>query len=283
MNNLDLEKEFMIEFQKQTEIDQIDQNSAETGNTKTQSLPFNYWCFTWNNYEIDQIDQIDQIFKHECDWYVFQEEIGENGTPHLQGTLKLKVRQRLSAIKKWCKQIHWEPTKYVSASVAYCTKEASRSGKQWIHGIKLPEPVEVEEPYGWQLDVIQLIKQRPDKRSIYWYWEPDGCVGKSELCKWLVIKQNALICGGKGNDIYHHVVKAKHRKIIVVDVPRTQLDYINYCAIENVKNGCVFSGKYESTQLVFNRPHLIVFANREPDYTAMSADRWIVKDIRTLM
>lgn len=69
------------------------------------------------------------------------------------------------------------------------------------------------------------------------------------------------------------------RKLIVVDCPRSQQDYINYGAIEQIKNGLIFSGKYEGTQLVFNSPHVIVFANEPPDYSKMSMDRWNVVQI----
>jgi len=44
--------------------------------------------------------------------------------------------------------------------------------------------------------------------------------------------------------------------------------------LESIKNGLFFSGKYESTQVVMNSPHLIIFANEPPDKSKMSADRW---------
>jgi hypothetical protein len=47
-------------------------------------------------------------------------------------------------------------------------------------------------------------------------------------------------------------------------------DYIDYGAIEQIKNGLVTQG----TRLVFNCPHVIVFSNSEPDRETMSADRW---------
>ena len=35
-------------------------------------------------------------------------------------------------------------------------------------------------------------------------------------------------------------------RIVIWDVPRYSLDYINYAAMEEVKNGCFASTKYES-------------------------------------
>jgi len=59
-----------------------------------------YWTFTLNNYDSERIELFEQTLQHECDWYIFQEEVGESGTPHYQGTLKLKNRKRLTELKK---------------------------------------------------------------------------------------------------------------------------------------------------------------------------------------
>ncbi|MBA7548452.1 hypothetical protein ES705_40910 [subsurface metagenome] len=264
------------------EIEQIEQVRAGVGNTDLhppkqgkQGTQSSYWFFTLNNYEIEQIEQIEQVLKHECEWFVFQEEIGESGTPHLQGTIKLKVRQRLTQLKCIDPGIHWEPTKSVKASIAYCSKEASRNGSQWVHGITLPKVVKTHEPYGWQKQVIDIIATEPDERTIHWFWEPTGNVGKTCLCKYLVVKHNALMLTGKSNDMYNMLAKYPDKQeLILVDCPRSQQDYINYGAMEQIKNGLVFSGKYEGAQLVFNCPHIFVFANQEPDLSKMSGDRW---------
>lgn len=264
-------------------LDQIDPNSNAQGNTETcakQGVPCCYWCFTWNNYPIDQIDQIDQTFeilKTECTWYVAQEEKGENGTIHIQGTLKLKIKQRLTALKKIESKIHWEQTKAIKASIAYCSKEATRNGQQWVYGIEIPEPLEYEEPYGWQLQVIDIIKNKPDKRTIHWFWEPNGNIGKTQLCKYLCIKHNALILTGKSTDMFHLLAKHPNkRKLILCNISRENYNYVNYSAIESIKDGLVCSGKYDGAQLIFNSPHVIIFANSEPRYETMSQDRWHV-------
>uniref|UniRef100_UPI004049B2EE hypothetical protein n=7 Tax=Pseudomonadati TaxID=3379134 RepID=UPI004049B2EE len=63
------------------------------------------------------------------------------------------------------------------------------------------------------------------------------------------------------------------------DIPRSQLDYLSYTGIEEVKNGCFFSSKYESEMVLYNSPHIIVFANEEPTYHKLSSDRWNVVDL----
>lgn len=242
-----------------------------------------YWCFTLNNWAQEQVEHLEQVLQHECQWYVFQEETGESGTPHLQGTLCLKQRQRLAQLKKLEGTIHWEPTRSIRASVAYATKTDTRTGGIHAFGIKVPKPVHVLEPRGWQLQVMRIIADAPHPRQIHWFWEESGNVGKSTLCKYLVVKRNAILVSGKSADVAHALSKrAGDIDLVIVDVPRVSQDYINYQIIESVKNGLLFSGKYDSAQVVFDIPHVIVFANCEPDRSKLSADRWDVTKIVTV-
>jgi hypothetical protein len=118
----------------------------EGGNTETPSkqkihreIQYKYWSFTLNNFEMETVKTLESILQGECMWYIFQEETGESGTPHLQGTLYLKNKQRLNQLKVWCKQIHWEATRSVKASIAYCLKEESRTGSSGVTGLKSPK------------------------------------------------------------------------------------------------------------------------------------------------
>lgn len=247
---------------------------------KKREMQAIYWTFTFNNYTDGDMETLEMILKHECDWYVFQEETGEEGTPHLQGTIKLKRKKRLTELKKVHKTIHWEMTKQISSSIAYCTKEKTRTGKIFTYNVKIPEEVPVDEPYGWQLEIMKIIDSEPDKRTIHWFWEPKGGVGKTELSKYLCLKHNALMLTGKSADMFHMLSKHEdRRRNIICDIPRKNIDYINYAAIEMIKNGLVFSGKYDSCQLIFKCPHVIVFANQPPDETALSRDRWHIVEI----
>jgi hypothetical protein len=177
-------------------------------------------------------------------------------------------------------KIHWENTKSVKASIEYCTKYETRSGRIYSYGIEIPEKLDIENPYGWQLDIMAILKNTPDKRTIHWFWEPKGNVGKTTLCKYLVVKHDALMLNGKSADMYHMLAKYPNkRKLVICDIPRSSVGYINYGAIESIKNGLIFSGKYEGAQLVFNCPHVIVFANEPPDRSQCSADRWNVVEI----
>lgn len=260
-----------------------DEKSGRGNTDKSRPPQALYWSFTYNGYTMEKTELLVQILKKECDWYVFQEEIAPlTGVEHLQGTLKFSKRKRHSECKKLNREIHWEITRSVSASVAYCQKKESKKegGKRWCEGIELEEEIETIEPYGWQLDVVKILRNKPDKRKIHWFWEPNGNIGKSELCKYLVVKHDALILSGKSTDMFHQLTKFPgKRKIILFDIPRSSLGYINYAAIEQIKNGLIYSGKYEGTQLVFNSPHVIIFANEPPDESSLSKDRWDIHRI----
>ena len=95
-------------------------SSVESGNTqiplstptpakKTQIAPRIHHFFTWNNYPENWIDLIVPVFKDfnmaKCR---IQTEVGESGTPHLQGVVTFREKIRDTSLKL-PKTIHWEP------------------------------------------------------------------------------------------------------------------------------------------------------------------------------
>ena len=118
--------------------------------------------------------------------------------------------------------------------------------------------------------------------KIYWYYETKGNVGKSTFCKYLCVKHKALILGGKASDMKYGIVKYMERhgdypNLIVADIPRTNRKFLSYQGLEEIKNACFFSGKYEADMVIGNNPHLIIFANFKPDKSKMSLDRWEIE------
>ena len=103
---------------------------GKIGNTG-QSCQRCYWSFTFNNYDEKNIETILQYFKLNCKEYYFQEEVGESGTPHLQGSIELKTRKRLTELKKLNEKIHWEATRNIDASNKYCQKPSFEGARRW--------------------------------------------------------------------------------------------------------------------------------------------------------
>lgn len=272
-----------------------DTHIVPPGNTESQEARENkrpsqyiYYSFTFNSYknnmEMMELTYLLGVLEHECDWYIIQEETGESGNLHLQGSLKLKKKKRLSELFHLNPKIHWEVTQKITASAAYCSRISKRTGNLYTHGFHVPlnQVCKTKEPKGWQLEVMDIINGPVNDRDIWWFWEPIGNVGKSELCKYLVVHHNGLMLSGKNNDIFHMVSKnPDRRKLFIVDIPRCSLEHINYNAIEAIKNGLIFSGKYQGCQIVFDRPHVIVFANEKPHTRSMSLDHWKIVEIKT--
>lgn len=213
-----------------------------------------------------------------------QEEVGNlEGTPHLQFKIALKKKGRPMEHFETTK-IHWEKSG-VWKGFEYCLKADTHTGKRWYRGCVPPLELHVDEPYGWQKEVLEILERPIDNRKVFWFWSEKGNIGKSALVRFLVIKHKAFLVGNKAADMKSALATvAKEKKIemptlIMMDVPRTCSDYVSYQGIEEIKNGIFFSPKFESGMVCMNSPHFIVFANVEPKYEQLSADRWVVKHI----
>lgn len=71
----------------------------------------------------------------------------------------------------------------------------------------------------------------------------------------------------------------KQPEIVLLDIPRYNKEFTNYGVLEELKNGMIYSGKYEGGLCVFRSPHVIVFSNSKPDKNIMSKDRWNIVNI----
>lgn len=253
------------------------------GNRNTRQIsPAVHWCFTLNNPNLPE-DALQFTGHPRVLDYVIQEEVGESGTHHLQGYLRFKSKVRpLSLFKTTA--IHWEKTRSIEASKAYCSDAEKRKpgGQLWQNC--LPEPIidylDGKELYPWQLKVTNILKEERDPRTIHWIWEPIGRTGKSSFARHLIIKQEpctVTFVTGSAKDVKYAISQMKEvPKAVLVDYVRSQENFISYQMLEEVKNGLFFSPKYEAAMKVFNPPHLIIFANFPPEFTKLSLDRWKV-------
>lgn len=254
------------------------------GNTKLQISPAIRWCFTLNNYTEEEKEYIDQVCKESSRYYIMGFEVGEQGTPHIQGYIEFKSKKRPKSVFN-NDRIHWELAKGTkNDNFNYCTKDENYI----INGVKSKPLNIIKNLYPWQKKIYDMVCEEPDDRTIMWIHEPDGNKGKSALIKYIAHKKNALVKCGKGNDAKNSILEWHNRKgtypeIILIDLPRSyNSDHLNYPCIEEIKNGCFYSGKYEGGMCLFNSPHVVIMSNEEPDYEQLSKDRWKVIDISTM-
>lgn len=126
----------------------------------------------------------------------------------------------------------------------------------------------------WQKDLMNYVEGEVDNRKVRWYVDSVGNTGKSWMADYLRCTKGAIkFENGKSSDIAYIY---KQEKIVLFDLSRTQEQYFNYSIVENFKNGYLFSPKYESCVKNFEKPHVIVFSNFDPDRSKLSADRWDV-------
>lgn len=247
----------------------------DVGNTKKRPVPAKRWCFTLNNYSEKELEQLEQQFRKRNFQFLIGKEVGEQGTPHLQGYIE--ADKRIRPLEQFDnKRIHWESCRgSPSDNIQYCTKDGN-----YITNIFIPrKPKLIENLYPWQEDIINIITKEPDERTIHWFWEPTGMSGKTTFCKYLSAKYNAIPLEGKKNDILFCAAQFES-DIYLWDLERTMEEFISYGAIEKIKNGYYMCSKYESKPIIRACPHVIVFANFEPRREALSLDRWNIVKIQ---
>lgn len=89
---------------------------------------YNRFVFTANNYTNDQIQYIAETVVPECSYIVFGKEVGESGTPHLQGFLKLKKKGTIASLRRLFGEIHphFEVAKGSDEQASeYCKKDGN--------------------------------------------------------------------------------------------------------------------------------------------------------------
>lgn len=240
--------------------------------------------FTYNNYRVEEIDLIVTTLKRFAYKGKIQSEVcPTTGTPHLQGMIWCREKHRDTEFKL-PKQIHWESLKDTNNTADYCAKDESHDGifrTSW----GFPKPLKLITPdKPWQLKILEILSHEPDDRLVYWFWSTAGGVGKSSFAKYLVVRENCLFFEeGKKADIMHLIFEAPEERLekMIIDVPRANGNNISYKSIESIKNGLIYSSKYEGGYKYFNSPHVIVFANAPPKWTELSTDRWRVYNIDT--
>lgn len=147
-----------------------------------------------------------------------------------------------------------------------------------LFNAKTPRSIAFAPRTGFQKDLLDMVQEVPDDRKIVWIYDPQGGMGKSTLCNALIRNHGAFYCAGKGADMFYAY---DFERIVLIDVPRsTTEEYISYGAIEKLKDGLIFSPKYESGMKIRDDPaHVIVFANCKPAEGKWTEDRLDLRQI----
>lgn len=256
-------------------------NTGARGNTSNPRC--RNWVLTLNNYTEDEYNLILDYFKH-TKHYILGREVGEeNETPHLQGYFSAKHAVSFNTLKNLCSRAHWAVAKgSAQHNLKYCKKENNyvTNITEDVKDVML-ETLSRLEWRDWQKEIISILDGKPDDRKIYWYWDEVGGNGKTTLAKYLCLKhKDCVYIGGKASDMKYAICEMEQKpRTVIIDITRSQEHYISYQGIEEVKNGIFFNTKYESKMVIYDIPHIIIFANFKPDVLKLSIDRWEIINI----
>lgn len=244
------------------------------GNTKTAGPVYQQYCwFITLPAEETTASQLSQHLKGFCKKFTFQKERGEGGFEHWQIEVSLRHKEYFQTFKNILgfNKAHIEATQDYFAAKNYCSKKESR-----IEGPYNEKSVflnTIEDLYPWQQDMTRRCLEEPDDRKIVWIYNPEGNAGKTQWAKYMAIKHNATVLN---NGAFKDLAQAipDDPKIVIFNIPRSVEEAVNYGAIECIKDGIIFSAKYESRTKIFNSPHVIILANFHPRVEEMTIDRW---------
>lgn len=261
--------------------DSVDGNTRTLSRSRHRNI-----CFTLHNWTKEELTQLLEYFDKNSYEYIIGEELGKSGeTPHLQGAVKFNNAIKFSTLKNLINRIHIENMKSsMSKNIEYCSKESINiyyKGKntQLINKLNLLKLYNNINWYDWQKNILDICNGPKNDRIINWIYDGTGCKGKSFLCKYISLKYNCIIADGKKNDVFNQIKiecidNKKNIDIVLLDIPRHNIDCLNYGMIEQIKNGLIYSGKYEGGLIYLNNVHLFIFSNYMPDLDKFTKDRW---------
>ena len=140
----------------------------------------------------------------------------------------------------------------------------------------------------WQEGLLNYIK--PSDREVIWVIGRKGNEGKTWFQEFLAstFGWSRVVCGMdirmKKSSICHILSKRSlmTTDIFLFDIGKAKTeDDMNYELLEQIKNGRTLAAKFDSKELKFHTPNIIVvFSNEMPDVGQLSKDRWKIFQIR---
>lgn len=271
---------------KKDKTDNLGEATGSNTITPSRQTQGKRWAFTWFNYTKDNLDKMEIAFRKEGVKYVYGLEIcPSTEREHIQGYIESEKQYGIRPIECFnlSKEIHWEKArKDQYANFRYCSKD-----KHYYTNFVVDRPdlfienLKYEDLWEYQQGIVELHDTEPDRRSIYWLWESEGCRGKTVIGKWLMAHRTGVAMSSctKSADIL--LTARNNVKTYIISIPRS-CDFIHpWAALEQLKDGFITDCKLKKEARIVNcaPPHVIVLANFEPNYQFLSKDRWIVVKI----
>jgi len=134
----------------------------------------------------------------------------------------------------------------------------------------------------YQSELRTILDGPADSRKIIFIVDPVGNSGKtwfSQLYFSLHPERVQLLGPGKVVDLAYAIDESK--SVFFFDIPRLAVQFFQYSIGESLKDGVIFSSKYDSrTKRLTCAPahaHVVIMMNEYPNMQAYSADRYDIK------
>lgn len=117
-----------------------------------------FWCFTYIIRDPDEVALLDERIRLYTRGGVWQLEVGDENTPHIQGYVEFARTRRLAFVRSHVSdEAHWEMRKGTREEcVEYCTKEDSAVAGPWYHG-----KLDIEQGTRTDInDAVELLQEK---------------------------------------------------------------------------------------------------------------------------
>ena len=172
---------------------------GNTSNPGWQPKSLRRMCFTLNNYTDEEIQRIHEYRNTDKFLICYGLEVGEQGTPHVQGYAEFKNPKKFNTVKNLFPRAHIERAKGSrKQNIEYCSKDGEFFSN---FPLSMKQKCLLEyndiEWYDWQQEIIDLHSTAPNTRHIHWYVDEIGNHGKTFLARYMVLKHRVLLCGDR--------------------------------------------------------------------------------------
>lgn len=130
----------------------------------------NSWCFTLNNYTPTDVEKLLALDGNvDIPHIIFGREVGDNGTPHLQGYIRFAKKKRIGGVKRIVgDNAHVEVARNPVAAIQYCKKDGDFTeigGWESQQGQRSDLQEIIDLVYEGHIEPLWWITNHPDKWS----------------------------------------------------------------------------------------------------------------------